>query len=102
MDEAESKALIEELIAFATQPHFIYAHKWRQGDILIWDNRCTLHQRQPSSTTATTSATCAGRRSTSRRGPQRDLPRGLHLGMVRNPRRRPEPPVYASTRHSMA
>ena len=32
------------LIAFATQPHFVYAHKWRQGDILIWDNRCTLHR----------------------------------------------------------
>ena len=44
MDEAESKALIEELIAFATQPHFVYAHTWRQGDILIWDNRCTLHR----------------------------------------------------------
>ena len=44
MAEAESKALIEELIAFATQPRFIYAHKWRQGDILIWDNRCTLHR----------------------------------------------------------
>ena len=38
------KALLEELIAFATQPKFIYAHKWRQGDILIWDNRCTLHR----------------------------------------------------------
>jgi alpha-ketoglutarate-dependent 2,4-dichlorophenoxyacetate dioxygenase len=44
IDEAESKALIEELIAFATQPHFVYAHRWRQGDILIWDNRCTLHR----------------------------------------------------------
>jgi alpha-ketoglutarate-dependent 2,4-dichlorophenoxyacetate dioxygenase len=44
MDEADSAALIEELLAFATQPQFIYAHKWRQGDILIWDNRCTLHR----------------------------------------------------------
>ena len=44
LDEPESKALIEELIAFATQPRFIYAHKWRTGDILIWDNRCTLHR----------------------------------------------------------
>ena len=44
MDEAGSNALIEELIAFATQPRFIYAHQWRQGDILIWDNRCTLHR----------------------------------------------------------
>jgi alpha-ketoglutarate-dependent 2,4-dichlorophenoxyacetate dioxygenase len=44
MDEAESRALIEELIGFATQREFVYAHKWRQGDILIWDNRCTLHR----------------------------------------------------------
>jgi len=44
LDEAESKALLEELVAFATQPKFIYAHKWCQGDILIWDNRCTLHR----------------------------------------------------------
>lgn len=44
MDEAESRELIEELIAFATQSRFVYAHKWRAGDILIWDNRCTLHR----------------------------------------------------------
>jgi alpha-ketoglutarate-dependent 2,4-dichlorophenoxyacetate dioxygenase len=44
MGEAESAALIDELIAFATQPRFVYPHRWRQGDILIWDNRCTLHR----------------------------------------------------------
>src|SRR5690606_21030404 len=44
MDPAESQALIEELIAFATQPQFVYAHRWREGDILIWENRCTLHR----------------------------------------------------------
>jgi len=44
LDGTDSKALIEELIAFATQPRFVYAHKWRQGDMLIWDNRCTLHR----------------------------------------------------------
>lgn len=44
MDEAESAALLEELLAFATRPQFIYAHRWRIGDILIWDNRCTLHR----------------------------------------------------------
>lgn len=44
LDDAESAALIEELIAYATQRQFIYPHKWRQGDILIWDNRCTLHR----------------------------------------------------------
>jgi len=44
MGEAESTALIEELIAFATQRRFVYAHKWQAGDIVIWDNRCTLHR----------------------------------------------------------
>jgi alpha-ketoglutarate-dependent 2,4-dichlorophenoxyacetate dioxygenase len=40
----EGYALIEQLLAFAAQPRFIYAHAWRQGDILIWDNRCTVHR----------------------------------------------------------
>lgn len=44
MDEAAGKALIDELLAFASQPHFIYAHKWRTGDLLIWDNRYALHR----------------------------------------------------------
>jgi alpha-ketoglutarate-dependent 2,4-dichlorophenoxyacetate dioxygenase len=44
MDEAEGAALLAELIAFATQRHSIYAHRWQQGDLLIWDNRCTLHR----------------------------------------------------------
>ena len=44
MDQEEGSALIEELLAFASQPQFIYAHKWVAGDILFWDNRCTLHR----------------------------------------------------------
>jgi alpha-ketoglutarate-dependent 2,4-dichlorophenoxyacetate dioxygenase len=44
MDDAAGTALLEELMAFATQEAFIYAHKWRQGDLLIWDNRCALHR----------------------------------------------------------
>jgi len=44
MDDAAGTALLEELLAFATQESFIYAHKWRQGDLLIWDNRCVLHR----------------------------------------------------------
>jgi taurine dioxygenase len=41
---AESDALLDELIVHAIQPQFQYRHKWRQGDILIWDNRCTMHK----------------------------------------------------------
>lgn len=40
----EGRALIEELCAFATQPRFVYAHQWRVGDVLIWDNLCTMHR----------------------------------------------------------
>ena len=43
-ERAESDALLDELIAHATQPKFQYRHVWRQGDIVIWDNRCTMHK----------------------------------------------------------
>jgi taurine dioxygenase len=39
----EGLALIDELVAFVTQENFVYRHKWRVGDVLMWDNRCTLH-----------------------------------------------------------
>lgn len=41
---AEGRRLLDELETFATQPRFIYSHAWRQGDVLVWDNRCTLHR----------------------------------------------------------
>jgi alpha-ketoglutarate-dependent taurine dioxygenase len=44
MDRAESDALLDSLIRHATQEKYQYRHKWRQGDILIWDNRCTMHK----------------------------------------------------------
>jgi len=43
MDEAVGKQLIRELTEHATQPQFMYRHKWRVGDLMIWDNRSTLH-----------------------------------------------------------
>ncbi len=43
MDNDEAAALIDELIEFATQERFVYRHKWQGGDVLVWDNRCTLH-----------------------------------------------------------
>lgn len=41
----ESEALLDELWAHATQPRFRMTHVWRQGDVVLWDNRCTLHRR---------------------------------------------------------
>ncbi len=46
-DEAEGHALIEELIAFCTQPEFVYSHNWQVGDVLIWDQRAVLHRGTP-------------------------------------------------------
>jgi taurine dioxygenase len=43
MPNPEGLRLIEELVDFITQDRFIYRHKWRAGDVLVWDNRCTLH-----------------------------------------------------------
>ncbi len=45
LDPAESDATLERLFALAENRDFIYEHKWRLGDILIWDNRCTQHAR---------------------------------------------------------
>ena len=43
MPNPEGLDLVQELVDFATQDRFVYRHKWRVGDILMWDNRCTLH-----------------------------------------------------------
>lgn len=40
----EGRARIEALEAHATQPRFTYRHDWREGDVLMWDNRCLLHR----------------------------------------------------------
>jgi alpha-ketoglutarate-dependent 2,4-dichlorophenoxyacetate dioxygenase len=43
----EGRTLIEELIALATQPQFVYQHRWTVGDLVMWDNRCTMHRGRP-------------------------------------------------------
>ena len=40
----EAAAFIRDLIEHATQPHFVYVHKWTQFDLVIWDNRTTMHR----------------------------------------------------------
>ena len=51
MPAEEGQALLAELIEFATQPQFVYRHKWQVGDLVIWDNRCTMHRATPFAAT---------------------------------------------------
>lgn len=43
--ETESTALLEELFSHCEQERFVYEHHWRVGDMVLWDNRCTMHAR---------------------------------------------------------
>ncbi len=45
MPNDESEALLDELWAHATQPKYAWTHKWRVGDLVLWDNRCCMHYR---------------------------------------------------------
>jgi taurine dioxygenase len=44
LERGESDRLLDELIAHSTEAHYQYRHVWRHGDIVIWDNRCTMHK----------------------------------------------------------
>lgn len=50
LPEDEGRALIAELTDHASQPRFVYTHEWRNGDLVVWDNRCTLHTATPYDT----------------------------------------------------
>jgi alpha-ketoglutarate-dependent 2,4-dichlorophenoxyacetate dioxygenase len=47
MDYAESRLLLDELLAHTTRPERGYQHRWRQWDLVMWDNRCVLHRGRP-------------------------------------------------------
>ena len=34
---------LDELLAYVTQECFVYTHQWQAGNVLMWDNRCTMH-----------------------------------------------------------
>jgi alpha-ketoglutarate-dependent taurine dioxygenase len=44
MPEAEGAALLDELLEHTTRPEFVHVHRWRKGDLVMWDNRCLLHR----------------------------------------------------------
>ena len=43
----EAMALLRDLTEHATQPQFVYRHHWSVGDLVVWDNRCTMHRGRP-------------------------------------------------------
>jgi alpha-ketoglutarate-dependent 2,4-dichlorophenoxyacetate dioxygenase len=43
----DGRLLLRELTEHATQPAFVHRHRWRVGDLVIWDNRCTMHRATP-------------------------------------------------------
>ncbi|MCA0871713.1 TauD/TfdA family dioxygenase [Seohaeicola saemankumensis] len=47
MGHQEGQDLIDAAIAFCTRPDYVYSHQWRPGDVLIWDERATLHRGRP-------------------------------------------------------
>ncbi|RYE57163.1 MAG: TauD/TfdA family dioxygenase [Rhizobiaceae bacterium] len=44
MDKAESDALLDRLMAWASRPEYVYVHDWRMGDLVMWDNTGTMHR----------------------------------------------------------
>ncbi len=44
MEEPEARMMLMDLIEFATQPRFVHTHSWTAGDLVMWDNRCTMHR----------------------------------------------------------
>ena len=51
MPQDESDALLGALLRHVTRPEFVWTHKWRPGDLVVWDNRCTMHRREPFAAT---------------------------------------------------
>lgn len=44
MADADARKLLDELTAHATQRQFVHSHRWRVKDLVIWDDRCTMHR----------------------------------------------------------
>ena len=47
LELAQSEALLDELWSYVPRPEFSWEHVWCVGDLVLWDNRCTMHRRDP-------------------------------------------------------
>jgi taurine dioxygenase len=52
LSREESEALLDELWAYATRPELTWFNEWHVGDLVLWDNRCTMHRRDPFDSSA--------------------------------------------------
>jgi alpha-ketoglutarate-dependent taurine dioxygenase len=50
MSEEDGRKFLDDILAYATQDRFVYRHKWRRRDLVMWDNRCTMHAATPYDT----------------------------------------------------
>lgn len=48
----EARLLLRDLMEHATQPALVYTHRWTVGDLVMWDNRCTMHRARDYDPTA--------------------------------------------------
>lgn len=75
----QSEALLDKLWAHASQPRFSWHHVWKLGDVLVWDNRCTMHHRDafdPNSRRIMHKTACVGSRPAEEPGYRPPHPRG--------------------------
>jgi len=47
MSRGEAQGMIDQLLDWCTQPHFVYSHQWQPDDVLVWDERALLHRGRP-------------------------------------------------------
>ena len=80
MPHEESEKLLNELMEHATQPQFIHTHRWRVHDLVMWDNRCTMHRGTEYDTSGAGSATCTAPPSRTSAIPARPDPAGRSVG----------------------
>lgn len=52
LSEAEGRRLLDDLIAHAIGPKYVYTHVWAKDDVIMWDNRCTMHSVEPFDNTS--------------------------------------------------
>ena len=50
LDDEDGRRLVEEINTLAIRPELTYCHRWRPGDLVIWDNRCLMHRSTPYDT----------------------------------------------------